>query len=190
MIGVILAGGQSRRFGSPKAFAEKEGKPFYRYSVEALEPYTSSLLIVTNPTLSHLFQERKESIKVIHDVCKYQGQGPLAGIYTAMEKHNADWYLVLPIDVPFIDQRVIELLTKEIGAGVEAIIPIVSGKKQPLISIFHHSVKNRIKEQLDRGNRSVQHVLETINVNYVTINEEQAFININHQTEYKRYIDN
>src|SRR5699024_8783911 len=100
--GVILAGGESRRFGSPKAFALRDHIPFYQYSLQAIEPFVSSTLIVTNPKLEGFFTNEDVKMNVVIDDAKYREQGPLAGIYTAMDTIVTDWYMVIPIDVPFV----------------------------------------------------------------------------------------
>ncbi|WP_170138892.1 molybdenum cofactor guanylyltransferase [Oceanobacillus chungangensis] len=188
-IGVILAGGQSRRFGSPKAFAKKDGNFFYTYSAKALEAYTSKLVLVTNQELAPVFSQEGFTGEIINDIKEYEGQGPLAGIYSAMEKYPADWYIVSPIDVPFIDQAVIKLLLSNIKPNIEAIIPVVAGKKQPLIALYHHDVKILIKRKLDRGLRSIEMVLADLNVHYISIADEQPFINVNSKVDYEKYIE-
>ncbi|MBY7142079.1 molybdenum cofactor guanylyltransferase [Virgibacillus sp. NKC19-3] len=187
--GVILAGGMSRRFGSPKAFAEKDGVPFYYYSMAVLKPFVNSMLIVTNPKLHHLFDKEDENIPVVNDLENYRGQGPLAGIYTAMETCNANWYMVLPVDVPFMESQVIEKLVHSIDTeDVDAVIPVVAGKLQPLVSVFHHSLKDVIKSQLDNGKRAVEPLLKKCKVSYIRLNSEKAFININHQSDYQTFL--
>ncbi|WP_373894872.1 molybdenum cofactor guanylyltransferase [Virgibacillus natechei] len=186
--GVVLAGGMSRRFGSPKAFAEKDGIPFYQHSIAALKPFVSSVLIITNPKLQQLFNQEDESIPVVNDLENYRGQGPLAGIYTAMETDSAEWYMVIPVDVPFMEIPVIDELVRAIDTDVDAIIPVVSGRMQPLISIFHHSLKDAIKNQLDNGERAVDQLLKKCKVNYISMNHEKAFININHQSDYQTFL--
>lgn len=186
--GVILAGGMSRRFGTPKAFAEKDGIPFYQHSIAALNPFVTSVLIVTNPKLQHLFQQEDEGITVVNDLDNYRGQGPLAGIYTAMETSSSEWYMVIPVDVPFMETWVIEALVHSIDTNVDAIIPVVSGKMQPLISIFRHSLKEVIKSQLDNGERAVDQLLKKCKVSYVPMDSEKAFININHQSDYQTFL--
>ncbi|WP_158595157.1 molybdenum cofactor guanylyltransferase [Oceanobacillus piezotolerans] len=187
IVGVILAGGESRRFGTPKAFAKKEGKHFYTYSAEAVNPFASKLVLVTNRKLEPLF-EKEFTGEITRDHPSYEGQGPLAGIYTAMEKYPADWYIVSPIDVPFIENNVIELLIKYTGSDADAVIPVVAGRKQPLIALYHHRVKTIIKTKLDHGFRSVEKVLEACKVHYLSMNDEKKFININSQDDYKQWI--
>ncbi|MFD1848493.1 molybdenum cofactor guanylyltransferase [Oceanobacillus bengalensis] len=186
-VGVVLAGGQSRRFGTAKAIAKKNNKAFYKYSIDALAPIVDCLLVVTNSNLEHIFD--KEKTKIIHDTKKYQGQGPLAGIFTAMEKYPAEWYIAVPIDVPFVETWVYEHLISQIEHGVDAIIPIVAGKRQPLIAIYHSSTRNLIEKGLNKGERSVQKLLEKCTIKYVPFDEEGPFININDVIDYQQYIE-
>jgi molybdopterin-guanine dinucleotide biosynthesis protein A len=187
ILGVVLAGGESRRFGSPKAFAQKNHIPFYQYSIEAIEPFVTTTLIVTNPKLQPLFAREEGNIKMVNDHEQYQGQGPLAGIYTAMDSIIADWYMVIPIDVPFVKQWVFELLTNYIDEDVDAIVPIANEKSQPLLALYHHSMKNNIKKRLDMGHRSMHQLLKDKQVIYVPIKEDKPFTNINWQKDYQQF---
>ncbi|WP_100011463.1 molybdenum cofactor guanylyltransferase [Lentibacillus sediminis] len=187
--GVLLAGGKSRRFGSPKAFATRDGIPFYQYSIKVLAPFTDELLVITNPDLYQDFQEAEPLLDVVTDHPDYQGDGPLAGLYTAMDTRDADWYIVMPVDVPFIQGEVIERLTQAIKPETEAVIPIVGDKMQPLIAMYYYSIKERIKEQLDKGERSVYQLLQRCATEYLTLDDNPAFININRQSEYRQYIE-
>ncbi|MED4878096.1 NTP transferase domain-containing protein, partial [Anoxybacillus geothermalis] len=65
--GAVLAGGQSRRFGRPKAFALHEGAPFFTWSVAALDPIADELYIVSHPSLVDEFR-RQTDIPVLLDV--------------------------------------------------------------------------------------------------------------------------
>lgn len=143
--GIILAGGRSRRFGSPKAFAEKDGIPFYQYSVEALSPFTNKIVVVTNKELLPRFN-RLESNKfeVIIDSNEVEGEGPLAGIYSVMKRGDSAWYMVLPVDVPFVQEKVFKQLMGNLDDYFDAIIPIVQNKNQPLFGLYNHSVKQQL----------------------------------------------
>ncbi|MCT2535888.1 molybdenum cofactor guanylyltransferase [Aquibacillus koreensis] len=186
--GIILAGGQSRRFGSPKAFAKRGNLPFYQYSIDALKSHTSTILLVTSPILSESFEQIDSSVHVITDQV-YQGNGPLAGIYTGMDKQEANWYIVVPIDVPFIQAAIIKQLIDQIDYTKEAIVPIVKGKMQPLLALYRGSIKEIILDQLDHSQRSMQQLHDRINVKYVKMNDEMPFININRQEDYANFIN-
>jgi molybdenum cofactor guanylyltransferase len=188
IIGVILAGGQSRRFGQPKAFAKRRGVPFYQYSIEALKPFTSKLVVVTNENVQNQFYA-DNSLTLIQDDLIFKGKGPLAGIYSAMKEFQAEWYIVLPIDVPFINNHVIKQLIASMDNGVEAVVPVMEGRKQPLIAAYHYSIQNKIQDILQQEDLSLHSLLQRINCLYVSdIGNSQSFININRPEDYRLYI--
>ena len=185
--GIVLAGGKSRRFGSPKAFATIDGQPFYMRSIKALMPFVKRMIIVTNEDLKPFFG--KGEYDVVKDMEQYTGHGPLAGIYSAMERFSYPWYAVVPVDVPFIDENVFQAMLPYCQEPVQAVIPVVNGKKEPLIAIYHHSVKDSLSLQLSRGKRSVHQWLKEIpNVCEVAMENEKPFININRQWDFETYI--
>ncbi|GGA80996.1 molybdenum cofactor guanylyltransferase [Ornithinibacillus halotolerans] len=186
--GIILAGGRSRRFGEQKAFVERAGLPFYHYAINAMKPIVDSMVLVTNDELIHRFQETKPFLSIITDVDNYAGLGPLAGIYSGMDHLDAELYLVSPIDVPFIETSVYHSLLNHFENGVDAIIPVVKGKMQPITSIFHQSLKSKIKDQLDQKALSPKQLFSKANVRFVEMDYDRAFLNINYQADYEQYV--
>ncbi|WP_047982226.1 molybdenum cofactor guanylyltransferase [Ornithinibacillus contaminans] len=187
--GIILAGGQSRRFGSPKAFVEKDGTPFFHYSIHAMSGSVDSIIIVARSELISRFKGVDLNIELISDLPEIAGMGPLAGIYSGMDKEVADWYLIAPIDVPFIESWVFEKLIQYTNQDTDAIVPMVNGKMQPLISVFRNSIKEKIKRQLEVKELSMKQLFEKCQVTYVEIDSDRPFININQIEDYKRYIN-
>ncbi|WAA09340.1 molybdenum cofactor guanylyltransferase [Fervidibacillus albus] len=182
--GVLLAGGQSKRFGSPKAFAKRNGVYFYEYSIDAMQPFCSSITIITSQELLNRFQSDLPNADILTDEKQFERQGPLAGIYTAMENKRSEWYIIAPIDVPFIHASVFKTLISYTNTEVEAIIPTVSEKIQPLTALYHYSLKNHIRNMLKQGHRSVKKMLENRRIVYVPIEENKYFINVNNQKDY------
>src|SRR5690625_7588069 len=101
---------------------------------------------------------------MVDDHNLYQGEGPLAGIYTAMEVLIAEWYMIVPVDVPFVEQWIFEWLITFIAEAVVAIIPVVNGKNEPLLSLYHYSLKKEFKKQLNKGERSMHQLVANKNV--------------------------
>ncbi|MFS0672204.1 molybdenum cofactor guanylyltransferase [Ornithinibacillus sp. 179-J 7C1 HS] len=185
--GIVLAGGKSSRFGYPKAFAEKDGLPFYQFTIDAMQPFIDSIILVTSNELLSNFREQKMNMKITTDQPEIAGLGPLAGIFSGMDEVNAEWYLVCPIDVPFIKKEVFDLLLKHRETGSEAIVPIVNGRVEPLISIFHCSMKDRIKEQIRLKEYAPKQLFTKTHVTYVEILDERPFRNINYQEDLEKY---
>ncbi len=167
VMGVILAGGKSRRFGSNKGFALYKGVPFYEWSIRAMKKAVERCVLVTNRELESEYKA-VAGMPVIVDDSSFKESGPLGGMYTAMsEMAPVEWYVLLPIDVPYIDSSIIEQIIEADGTGCQAIIPIIEGKKQFLIAAYHYSLKDVIYEQLRTGNYRMQSLVEKIDVHYM-----------------------
>ncbi|WP_342536841.1 molybdenum cofactor guanylyltransferase [Sporosarcina sp. FSL K6-3508] len=184
--GILLAGGQSRRFGSPKAFAEYKGAPFYHYSLQALNPFCEEIIVATRTEFVDKFPK---DLCVTTDLVQFSGMGPLAGILSGMEAVEADHYIVLPCDMPFIQQSVIARLVDEHSGGVSAVT--VEGKRHPLVSIWQASAKPMIRRALIEDNRRVMHVQAQLNGRWIegsslTDSPELVFKNVNTPCEIER----
>lgn len=172
IVGAILAGGQSRRFGSPKAFAKQNGVYFFQRAVEALQPFVQELYIVSHPTLVARFQQETNE-KVIVDEEKYRGQGPLAGIYTVMKQTEAEWIFVLPCDMPYMRASTIGNMVSYIDASFDIVVSAHFGRVQPLVGAYHRRVIGDIERLLKAGNNRMFWLLEKSRVRYVK--EEDFF---------------
>ncbi len=178
-IGVVLAGGESRRFGSPKAFAKLDNRSFYELAKSALDAHCDEVVIVTRQELLKCFPE---GIKVITDVMDYRGLGPLAGILSAMESVEADRYIVLPCDMPYVDKSVVGKLLAQHVQGVTAVE--TDGRHHPLVSIWDGNVKDNIQDALANGQLRVMPVLASSGVSWIdggllTDDEQRVFANVN-----------
>lgn len=156
VIGIVLAGGQSRRYGSPKAFAQYRGKCFYEYAIAALTPHCTEIVIVARPQDIDRFPN---GLHVVTDLQEYAGKGPLAGILTGMHTIQSDWYAVLPCDVPFADDSIIREL-QNYRTGHRSVAIKVDGKPHPLLSIWNEGTEPMIRASLETENRSVRPLID------------------------------
>ncbi|MFW5951113.1 MAG: molybdenum cofactor guanylyltransferase, partial [Gemmatimonadota bacterium] len=108
--GVILAGGQSRRYGSPKALAEVGGARIIDRVRTALERTTTDVVLSANEP--ELFQDL--GLPTFPDA--RPGLGPLAGIYTALlraREAGRPGILVVACDMPFPCEPLLERLRRD-----------------------------------------------------------------------------
>ncbi|NYF23347.1 molybdenum cofactor guanylyltransferase [Sporosarcina sp. JAI121] len=178
-VGIVLAGGQSRRFGSPKAFAKLGEQYFYDRAKDALEASCDEVIVVTRQDLFERFRVGEE---VIFDKPEYAGLGPLAGILSVMESVEADRYAVLPCDMPYVDSRAMSKLVEHHEKGVTAVVS--DGRYHPLVSIWDQQLKRALKKSLESGQLSVMGLLTQsdvvwINGNALTDDEKRMFTNVN-----------
>ncbi|WP_413379461.1 molybdenum cofactor guanylyltransferase [Alkalihalobacillus sp. 1P02AB] len=185
-IGVLLAGGESRRYGSPKAFAMLNSKPFYQHSLTCLESFTDKQLIISHPNLVLNFKQNGHK-NIYTDKEPYQGLGPLAGIFSAMEYEDSDWYVIAPCDTPYIKESIYQRLIQQLNqpnSDYDVVIPLVNGKRQTLIGLYHIRTKPKIKQLLEEKTLKVGALFQRVNTLFVEDSmfdkDPQSFLNINH----------
>jgi molybdopterin-guanine dinucleotide biosynthesis protein A len=102
MAAFILAGGRSSRMGADKAFLELAGKPLIVRAVELARETVPEVKIVGDPQKFGAFGP------VIDDV--YRNRGPLGGIHAALTSSEAEWNLILAVDLPFVAVQFLKYL--------------------------------------------------------------------------------
>lgn len=111
LLGAVLAGGQSRRFGSDKAMALLDGKPLIEHARAALAVHTEAIIICGG---TGGIPDRPAP-----------GLGPLGGINAAIHEAAArdfDAVLTCGCDVPVLPSDLAERLA---GGGYLAEMPVV-----------------------------------------------------------------
>ena len=178
-VGILLAGGLSRRFGSPKAFAELEGKAFYEYSYEALAAVCDHVVVITRPELISGFPG---TLDVISDSQKFAGLGPLAGIFTAMSERPARQYLILPCDMPFIGASETAAFM-QLASEDNDITAVRAGDHDiPLFSLWNVRILAPLEKELEDGQLRVMVFMAKVQTDWLdssAVGGLDAFRNIN-----------
>lgn len=179
-IGIVLAGGMSRRFGSPKAFAQKDGRFYYEIAYQALQSVSTQVVVVGRTEHRERFDPK---IDVIVDAEEFMGCGPLAGIYSAMSAYPAGRYVILPCDMPYMTREVVESLV-HCDQGDDVVAVEFEGVQHPIIAVFHAGMREAIRRSLEQGQYSVMNLLAQVNVHWVqgdalTVNAKDIFRNMN-----------
>jgi len=177
--GVILAGGKSKRMGATKGLMHLNDKPFVSYSIEALKPLTSEIIIVSDDSAFDAFQNTR-----VDD--HYKDAGPVAGLYSGLSYSSSFYNLVLSCDIPFINTEVLTLLVQSIEPNFEVFQFISEGKTHPLIAIYTKDCLSPLKDILDSGERRLRTAVDTFKVKTISLPIEQAPLvrNINTRQEY------
>ncbi|MGM7701986.1 molybdenum cofactor guanylyltransferase [Pseudalkalibacillus sp. Hm43] len=184
-VGIILAGGESRRYGTPKALERIDGLYFYEKAIQVLQPVVDEMVLVAHPTIKGRI---KTPITVVTDLQKYQGQGPLAGIYTGMMTIPGHDYFVLACDMPVMETEIFQQLyaVKTMLPPDCSVIPTVDEKLQPLAAIYSYATKEEIPTLLDAGERRLTDLLQNTNCAYIQYSSIEPFKNINKPEDYTK----
>lgn len=109
LLGAILAGGGSRRFGAPKTLARLHGRPLWQVAAERLGEVCDDVVAVVN----HPRVAQEVEVETFPD--RRPLMGPLGGIDAAMaharrEGHKA--VFVLAVDMPWVERDVLGRLAE------------------------------------------------------------------------------
>lgn len=158
--GAVLAGGQSRRFGSNKALQEFRGRRLIDHCVDGLRPFADPMLVVANDL--SLYADVQATL--IQDVLPHQG--PLGGIYTALLFSPRDWVFVKATDMPFL---VPELLTTlaALRRAADVVVPVVEERYEPLFAFYHRRCLPAIGATLAASGKKIVEFYRRIRVHSV-----------------------
>src|SRR5581483_8996521 len=97
VVGAVMAGGRSTRFGRDKALLELDGETLLSRTVRTLSQATDEVLVVGPPERAG----QVAGVTVLQD--GLLGAGPLAGIATALSARPGDAVLAVAVDMPFLN---------------------------------------------------------------------------------------
>jgi molybdopterin-guanine dinucleotide biosynthesis protein A len=148
---VILAGGHSRRMGSPKAWLPLNGVPLVAAVVARVHPLVSEIVIVTAAGRDLPACEAR----VLYD--RKPDLGPLPALALGLDAVRTSHAFALGCDVPFIRRAVLRLLTREIG-DLDGVVPLWGERLQPLVALYHRRLAPTLATMATAGERRLQAV--------------------------------
>ena len=179
--GLVLAGGQSARFGSNKSMAVLRNRPLLDWAVSNLEPVVTKVAISTVQHSASEHYAREKRYLVLHDSVS-NFLGPLAGILSGLEwaaSEGFDLIVSQPCDVPIVPKHVLTELI-DASAGCRIVHVCANGSVEPLCAIWPVAFGAKLRAILDSGQHpAVQGVQELERARAVAYSGTDAFQNIN-----------
>jgi len=151
-VGVVLAGGASRRMGAAKAGVELAGRPLLSYPLAALRAALAEVAVIAKadtplPAIGYgvlVWREPEEP------------QHPLAGIVAALGAAAGRPVVVLACDMPFVTADLVRTLaTAETDAP--AVVARAGGRIQPLAARYEHRALELLRG-FDPAGRAIEQV--------------------------------
>ena len=182
ILGTVLAGGKSQRFGEDKSQVKLEGKLLIDFILSEIVDEFKEILIVTNNQIA--FQKSKK-ISTIKDFKK--GQGPLGGVLSAMkwakEKNsNYKWISTFPVDTPFFKKKILKKFLSEINIEESKLFFIKSNNtRHNIFGMWSIDLMKKLEEDLNKGHKKVETWANSIGVKIINMEfmYEDPFFNIN-----------
>ncbi|HUP20757.1 MAG TPA: molybdenum cofactor guanylyltransferase [Gemmatimonadota bacterium] len=180
---LVLAGGEGRRLGGPKATLDWGGRPLLLHVLDRLAPLAERVVVAARPgqDLPPGGYERVDD--ALADA------GPLAGLAAGLAAiaplEPAALVAVAACDYPYADPRLFLALAALAAATDDVVLPRHGGHAHPLQALWRARAGAACSAALDRGQRRIRSALESLSVRAVEaaelpgIDPDRALLNLN-----------
>ena len=189
ILGTVLAGGKSQRFGEDKSQVMLEGKLLIDYILSEISSEFREILVVSNNKIDF---KNSEKISIIEDFKK--GLGPLGGVLSAMKwvkenNKNYEWVSTFPADTPFFKKEILQKFYKEIEIKKSRLFFIKSNKtRHNIFGLWSIDLLDKLEEDLNRGDRKVELWANSVGVKVIDMDFKNIdpFFNINTKQDLEK----
>ena len=191
ILGVVLAGGKSQRFGQDKSQVKLQNRLLIDYILKEIVGEFKETLIIANEPIKFM---QSKNISVTKD---YQsGLGPLGGVLTAMKwiKENNkkyEWISTFPSDTPFFTKKELKYFYKKIEINESKLFFIKSkDTRHNIFGLWSVSLIEKLEADIMKGERKVEIWADSIGVKTVNIDYKKPdpFFNINTKEDLEKAV--
>jgi molybdopterin-guanine dinucleotide biosynthesis protein A len=180
VVGLVLAGGRSVRFGGEKAVAMLEGRPLLAWAAERLESVCLDVAINVRSGTEAESVAKALGRSTLYDA-PGDAPGPLAGVKAGLiwaEERGARTLAVSPCDAPLLpDDLYVRLLGQSKGGAAMA---ETRDGPQPLCALWPVTALPAVRDALAGGaHPPTWQLLERVGALKVFFERADAFANVN-----------
>ena len=192
VLGVVLAGGKSQRFGEDKSQVKLGDKILIDHILSEIIDEFNEVLVVSNNSINF---KKSKKISLIQDFKK--DLGPLGGVLTAMKwvkDNNKDyqWISTFPADTPFFKNQILKDFLQNINQEEDKLFFIKSNNtRHNIFGIWSIDLIDKLEEDLARGERKVEFWANSVGVKNIEMefDNKDPFFNINTKEDLKKAIE-
>jgi molybdenum cofactor guanylyltransferase len=172
--GYVLAGGGSTRFGRDKALVEIDGAPMLLRIQALLGTVTQNIEIIAAP---HKYAPL--GVNGIPD--RWAGQGPLAGIITALlttqeSGNGAEWNVIVGCDMPFLTREWLSyLVERALVSRAEVVTPRSALGLEPLCTCWRTNAASKLQNIFQGGVRKITEAMKSLEMEVVDEGDWKRF---------------
>lgn len=179
--GLILIGGKGTRMGEDKSAIQYHNRPQAQHLFDLLSTIVPSTYVSVRVGQTVTFTEQ-----VIVD--SLDVKGPLNGLLSAHEAFPLKAWLVLAVDLPFINESTIERLVDERDKTLFA-TSIVNENKipEPLVAIWEPQALKKLKEySLNGAEIYPRKFLTESSIKSIHPKDDTELFNVNDKMDYEK----
>ena len=163
----VLMGGESKRFGSPKAFLPYNGTSLAAHVLGQAALYSQEVFAVSrNP--EQVPPDARKAYPVVMDIWK--DEGPLSGLHAALSHSSQGALYLSGVDMPFLKGQVLAGFWNWFKAEErpDVVVPRIGGRWEPLCALWDRKVLSALQPGrwdsfqrfLDNGGLNIHEVSE------------------------------
>jgi len=191
ILGVVLAGGKSQRFGQDKSQVKLQDKLLIDYILSEIVSEFNEILIIANENINFM---QSKKISITKDF--KNGLGPLGGVLTAMKwikekKREYKWIATFPTDTPFFTKKELKYFYEKIEINESKLFFIKSkDTRHNIFGLWSVSLIEKLEADIIKGERKVEIWADSIGVKTVNIGYKKPdpFFNINTKEDLEKAI--
>ena len=171
--GSLLVGGESKRFGSPKALAVLEGETLAERAHRILAEAFDTVIVVGKegdalPLPFPVWDDGSDE------------RAAIVGVAASLRLADADVCVVLPTDMPFVTPELLRSLAEAVADADAAVVP--SG---PLPGAYRRSALGALESRITAGELALHRALEDLEVRVVEADPD-LLRNVNEPADLSR----
>jgi len=188
--GIILAAGESRRFGKPKQLLDWQGQPFVRAIAKtALEAGLAPVIIVTGARGENIEAAVQDlNIRVVTNENWKSGQGSSInkGVQSLISKYNVGAAIFLLVDQPQVTKSILQALREKHAEGLFPVVaPMVIDQRANPVLFDQVTFPDLMELEGDVGGRAIFHKYR---VEYLPWHDDRLLLDVDTPEQYQRLI--
>ena len=189
ILGVVLAGGKSQRFGEDKTQVKLNNKILIDYILSEIIDQFNEILIISNNQIKF---KHSTKISIIKDII--EGLGPLGGILTAMKwiknnKKDYKWISTFPSDTPFFTKKELKIFYEKINIKKNKLFFIKNkNTRHNIFGLWSMDLLDKLESDIQKGERKVELWADSADVEIINVDykEKDPFFNINTKEDLEK----
>ena len=186
--GVILAGGQNKRFGGQnKAFIRIGGRRIVDRLLDTYRRLFEQVVLVTNDPAAYMDVDAL----IVSD--HYPDRSSLNGLHAGLFAAEQEFAFFTACDAPFARPELIRCVLDHIDPKADIVMPSTSAGFEPMFAVYRKTCLPAMAHQLEQGLLKIQGLFRKVRVK--TVDEDVlrqadpeliSFFNINTPEDFKR----
>lgn len=188
ILGVLLAGGQSRRMGRPDKFLlQHKDRTLLQHCLERARPQVNELIISANGDPARL---DTHGLPVVPDLWP-DNPGPLAGIISVMvwaQKARKDyaWLATFATDTPYFPQNLVARLRScAEQQSAKVAVAAAGGDSHYTFALWSIQLLPQLLDHFAQGDRALHRIARSLGGVTETFDREADFLNINTPADWQ-----